>query len=265
MASISSAGVVEVNNSMENQQIAASVDSSVIYMEDMTIAGITPSLLEEWIEDELLAELAAELGYENVRKSKLLQDRARQVYLRDELLAYTYARIPFPDNTEVFQYMSSDSLAFMVERHYYQIIVANKSMADSIHQKLLWGENFQITAERLSIGQKAGIGGDLGFLTAGELIAYGVPVEQSVIEGLGDVISTNYGWHIFLVDEIRQLEDTSRVVRSLADDIYRQRLATARDSLLVMASAEKDIFLDSTLVYDTWQYSDQSTDGSEAE
>lgn len=265
MASISSAGVVEVNNSMENQQIAASVDSSVIYMEDMAIAGITPSLLEEWIEDELLAELAAELGYENVRKSKLLQDRARQVYLRDELLAYTYARVPFPANTEVFQYMSSDSLTFMVERHYYQIIVANKSMADSIHQKLLWGENFQITAERLSIGQKAGIGGDLGFLTAGELIAYGVPVEQSAIEGLGDVISTNYGWHIFLVDEIRQLEDTSRVVRSLADDIYRQRLASARDSLLVMASVEKDIFLDSTLVYDTWQYSDQSTDGSEAE
>lgn len=265
MASISSAGVVEINNSMENQQIAASVDSSVIYMEDMAIAGITPSLLEEWIEDELLAGLAAELGYENVRKSRLLQARARQVYLRDELLAYTYARVPFPDSTEVFRYMSSDSLVFMVERHYYQLIVANESMADSIHQKLLWGENFQITAERLSIGQKAGIGGDLGFLTAGELIAYGVPVEQSAIEGLGDVISTNYGWHIFLVDEIRQLEDTSRVVRSLADDIYRQRLASARDSLLVIASAEKDIFLDSTLVYDTWQYSDQSTDGSEAE
>jgi parvulin-like peptidyl-prolyl isomerase len=250
---------------MENQQIAASVNNSVIYIEDMVIAGITPLLLEEWIEDELLAELAAEQGFENVRKSKLLQDRARQVYLRDELLEYAYARVSFPDSAEVFRYMRSDSLTYMVERHYYHILVANESMADSIHEQLSWGENFQITAERLSIGQKAGIGGDLGFLTAGELIAYGVPVEQSVIEGLGDVISTNYGWHIFLVDEIRKLEDTSRVVRSLADDIHRQRMEIARDSLLTVASEGRDVFLDSTLLQNTQQYSDQSTDGSEIE
>lgn len=250
---------------MENQQIVASVDGSVIYIEDMAIAGITPSFLEEWIEDELLAEFAAEQGYENVRKSRLLQERARQIYLRDELLAHTYARVPFPDSTEVFQCMRSDSITYMVERHYFHILVANESMADSIHERLSWGENFQITAERLSIGQKAGIGGDLGYLTAGELIAYGVPAEQSVIEGLGDVISSDYGWHIFLVDEIRPLEDTSSIVRSLADDIYRQRLEAARDSLLVIASEERDVFLDSNLLHDTWQYSDQSIDGSEIE
>jgi parvulin-like peptidyl-prolyl isomerase len=263
--SVSSIEFIEIHSSMENQRIVASVDSSVIYMEDMAIVGITPSLLEEWIEHELLAEMACAQGFENVRKSRLLQARARQVYLSDELLSYAYARVPFPDSAEVFQYMRSDSLAFMVERHYYQILVANESMADSIHEKLSWGENFQITAERLSMGQKAGIGGDLGFLTAGELIAYGVPAEQSVIEGLGDVISTNYGWHILLVDEIRQLEDTSRVVWSLADDIYRQRLEAAKDSLLVIASAEMEVFLDLTLLHDTWQYSDQSTDGSEIE
>jgi parvulin-like peptidyl-prolyl isomerase len=115
----------------------------------------------------------------------------------------------------------------------------------------------------MSIGQKAGIGGDLGFLTAGELVSYGVPEAQALIEGLGDVVTTDYGWHIFLVDEIRPLEDTSRAVRSIADDIYRQRLQSARDSLLVIASAGRDVFLDSTLL--RRPDADPSTHGNEAE
>jgi len=250
MEMINSVELPEMENRIEDRQVAARVDGSVIYYEDMTIVDISPSRLEEWLEDELLASLAVSRGLENVRKSRLIEARARQLYLRDELLSTVYLGIPFPDSAEVFNIMRSDSLKYMVERHYFQILVSDESTADSIHEKLSWGENFQITAERLSIGQKAGIGGDLGFLTAGELIAYGVPEEQAVIEDLGDVIRTDYGWHIFLVDEIRELEDTSRVVRSLADDIYRWRIEAARESLLVVAAEGRDVFLDSTLVYD---------------
>ena len=239
----------------------------MIYQEDIAIIGIDPLLLEEWIQDELLAALAAERGFENTRKSRLLQDRVRQIYLRDELLASVYRGIPFPDSSEVFQFMRSDSLAYMVERHYYQILVSNEATADSIHERLSWGENFQITAERLSIGQKAGIGGDLGFMTAGELIMYGVPRGDAVIEGIGDVTDTVYGWHIFLVDEIRPLEDTSRVVRSLADDIYRERMVAARDSILEIAASSREVYLDPMLINSTGQHTGEidSTDGREAE
>lgn len=252
---------------MDDRSVAARVDNSVIYMEDMAIVGIDPALLEEWIEDELLAALAAERGLENTRKSRLLQDRARQIYLRDELLCSVYRGIPFPDSSDVFRFMRSDSLAYMVERHYYQILVSSEEAADSIHERLSWGESFQITAERLSIGQKAGIGGDLGFLTAGELIMYGVPREHAVIEGLGEVTDTAYGWHIFLVDEIRPLEDTSRVVRSLADDIHRERMNAARDSILEIAASSREVYFDPMLLRGTLQYADEidSTDGREAE
>jgi len=256
---------VDITGRSDNRQIAARVDESVIYLEDMAIADISPSVLEEWIEDELLAALAIEQGYENSVKSRLIAQRARQLYLRDEILQTAYMRIRFPDSAEVFSHMRTDSLKYMVERHYFQILVSSESTADSIYERLSWGENFQITAERLSIGQKAGIGGDLGFMTAGELIAYGVPSDQAMIEGLGDVLHTGYGWHIFLVDELRQLEDTTRIIRSLADDIYRQRLNTARDSLLEVASEGRDIFLDPVLVPGNHQYYAQSIDGREAE
>jgi parvulin-like peptidyl-prolyl isomerase len=239
----------------------------VIYLEDLAIIGIDPSLLEEWVQDELLASLAAQRGLENTRKSRLMQDRVRQIYLRDELLSSVYRGIPFPDSSEVFRFMRSDSLAYMVERHYYQILVSSEEAADSIYERLSAGENFQITAERLSLGQKAGIGGDLGFMTAGELITYGVPRERAVIEGLGTVSSTAYGWHIFLVDDIRPLEDTSRVVRSLADDIYRERMVVARDSILEIAASSMEVYFDPMLINSTGLRTGEieSTDGREAE
>ena len=267
VASVNSIEMLDISNRVDEHLVAARVDSSVIYMEDMAIVGIDPSLLEEWVNDELLASLAAQRGLENARKCRLLQDRVRQIYLRDELLSSIYRGIPFPDSSDVFRFMRSDSLTYMVERHYYQILVSNESSADSIHERLSWGENFQITAERLSIGQKAGIGGDLGFMTAGELVSYGVPEVHALIEGLGDVTSTTYGWHIFLVDEIRPLEDTARVVRTLADDIYRERMSVARDSILEIAASSREVFVNPTLRSSTGQINGDidSTDGREAE
>lgn len=229
--------------------VAARVGTSVIYHEDLPLIGIDdPSFLEVWAEDELLAGLARERGLENPRRSRLLQERVRQIYLRDELLSRTYGRIPFPDSVEVFRYMQSDSEAFMVERHYHQILVSSRQMADSVYGRLSRGENFQITAENLSIGQKAGIGGDLGFLTAGELMAYGIPEDAALADGLGQPSESTYGWHILMVTEERPLEDTVRVVRAVADDIHRSRMTAARDSLLEAASMERETYIDTLLL-----------------
>lgn len=241
---------VESTRSLEDgvqtdSPVAASVGSSVLYHEDLPVIGIDdPSFLEVWVEDELLAGLAEESGLENPRRSRLLQDRVRQIYLRDELLSRTYSGIPFPDSAEVFRYMQSDSPVYMVERHYCQILLSTSQMADSVYGRLSLGENFQITAENLSIGQKAGIGGDLGFMTAGELMAYGIPRDAALLDGLGDPVESPYGWHILMVTEERPLEDTARVIRAVADDIHRSRLTAARDSLLEVACMERETYID---------------------
>ena len=225
------------------EQLAAMVDGKPFYREDLELMGGDPDIALQWVEDELLARMAAERGLENARKSRLVQDRARQLYLRDRMLFSVYEGIEFPDSSDVFRFMMQDSAAYLTERHYFQIILADESMADSVHQRLSWGENFQITAERLSIGQKAGIGGDLGFLTPGELIAYGIPREAALSQGLLSPVRTPYGWHILMVDESRPLEDTARAVRSIGDDIYRMRLEAARDSLLEAAAEGIEVYV----------------------
>jgi len=226
-------------------EVAVSVNGSALYHDDLALLGIDdPAILREWIEDQLLADLAVERGLDNPRVSMLIKDRAGQLHLRDLLLSSVYASVPFPDSAEVMDFMRTDSQAYLVERHYWEMVLADRQMADSVHWRLNRGENFQITAENLSLGQKAGIGGDLGFMTAGELMAYGIPRDHALIEGLGVPVESSYGWHVFMVDETRPMEDTARVTRAVADDLHRRRLQAARDSLLQAAIINSEIYLD---------------------
>lgn len=235
---------VLTEDSLQDREVAVSVDSTVLYMDEIRIAGAEPAMAAQWIEDQLLADLAVQRGYENRVESRLIMDRARQLYLRDELLNRVYSSVPFPDSSEVWDLMSTDSAAYLIERHYFQILVANESMADSVYRRLELGENFQILAERLSIGQKAGVGGDMGYLTAGELMFYGIPENTAGLEeGYGEPVKTPYGWHILLVDDVRQMEDTARAVRSLAEGMYRNRLETARDSLVRLAAEQSEVYI----------------------
>lgn len=225
--------------------VAVSVGSSVLYHDDLALIGTDdPAILRRWIEDQLLADMAVERGLENPRMSRLIQDRARQLHLRDLLLSSIYSGISFPDSAEAMAFMRTDSQAYLVERHYWEMILADRQTADSVHMRLSRGENFQITAENLSLGQKAGIGGDMGYMTAGELMAYGIPREHAVLEGLGSPVESAYGWHIFMVDETRPMEDTARVLRAVTDDLHRMRLDARRDSLLRQALVESEIYLD---------------------
>ena len=224
---------------MRESPWAARVGEEVLLQEELALLGGDEETVRLWIEDELLAQLAVEDGLENPRTSRLVQRRARQVYLRDALLENAFSHVTEPGDQEVFDFMRTDSALYMIERHYYHILLADSSMADSIHTRLSWGEHFQTMAERVSMGQKAGIGGDLGFLVGGELEAF--PREVGTLDGLSEIYPSDLGYHIFLVTETRELTDTARVVASLAEIVYRDRLAERVDSLLELARCSRDV------------------------
>jgi len=223
---------------------AAQVGDGVLYVEDMLLLDLDGRDLREWVEDQLLAELARKRGIGNSAECRVIRERAEQQYFKERMLDHVYSGIPLPDSAAVMAVMRGDSQVYLVERHYWQIVVGDSATADSIYGRLDRGDNFQVTATRLSMGQKAGLGGDLGFLTAGELMAYGMSRESVLLDGLGGPVRTPYGWHILMVTETRGLEDTQRVVRSVADDIRRDRMAAARDSLLRVARGEMEVFVD---------------------
>jgi len=226
--------------------VVAQVGGEVLLEEELRFAGLDPSFVRAWADDELLAQLAIENSLENPRLSRFVEKRARQVYLRDLMLEQIVSGVLTPTREEVEELMRSDSLLYMVERHYFHILLADSMMADSIHNRLAWGETFQTTAQRLSIGQKAGIGGDLGFLVGGELVGSGLPESAGLLDGLSEVYRSSLGWHILMVTETRALEDTLRVTGSLTE-VFHRRLENERiDSVLAHSRERIEYSIDET-------------------
>jgi hypothetical protein len=220
--------------------VAARVDEAVLYVEDLPLLGLDPADVREWSRDELLARAAEEEGLENPRVSRILQQRARQVYLRDRMVERLEGSLAVPTEQEALGYMRSHPDEFLLERHYYHILLADSALADSIHRRLAGGDNFQTTAQRVSLNQKAAVGGDLGFVTGGEVFLAGLPREAASLQGISPVYETPGGWQILMATDTRPLEDTTRVAAMVREYLFNQRLEAALDSVASGASRRFD-------------------------
>ncbi len=215
------------------REILASVGTHVLYASDAAFVRAGEGAADEWIEDQLLACAAEEAGLENPAISRFVQERAKQLYLRDLMVEHVIGSVNSPVEAEVRAYMIANPDLFLIERHYFQIIAADSAIAESLHTRLGWGQNFQVTAQNSSLGQKAAIGGDLGFVTGGEMLAQGLPMGIALLDGLSEIVHSSIGWHIFKVSETRAVTDTLRVMRSAAEDLYNSRIDAALDSVLL--------------------------------
>lgn len=242
-------GDCRVPSAVERPAVAT-VGGRSLLAEQASLARLDSAGVSAWVRDELLAQYAESLGVTDPEGVRLAQQRARQLLLRDRLLQQALEDVPVPGRREVLALAAADSLTYGVERHFYQILVGDSATAESILTRLQWGESFQITAQRLSEGQRAGIGGDMGFLTGGELVARGYPDTLARLEGLSPVFGSPRGWHLFLATETRPLEDTARLARSLSGPLYERRLAEKVDSLVELAAMLIETDLDSTWRYD---------------
>ena len=225
------------------RHVAASVGTRHLYADEISLVGAGPGP-ESWVEDELLAQLAEEAGLEDPVISGFIQRRARQLYLRDLILDSALASVEEPTADEVMALMRTDSLLYLVERHYFEILSADSLTAESLLTRISAGQSFQVTAENLSLGQKAALGGDMGFMVGGELTGRGFPAVTGRLEGLGGVVGSDLGWHIFMVTETRPLTDTARVVQSLSQVMLGQRRLAVVDSLLGAARAGREVEVD---------------------
>jgi hypothetical protein len=231
-----------LSGSAVDRRPAARVGETVIYQDQISLAGSGPGA-DAWVEDELLAQLAVERGLENPAATALVMARARQLHLRDAILEYELDVDP-PTEQEIIAMMRSDSVLYMVERHYFEILAADSATAESVMTILAAGRSFQVTAEHLSMGQKAAIGGDMGFLTGGELVGRGLPDRIGRLEGLDGPVPSGIGWHIFLVTETRPLTDTARVMESLSGVYIANERREAVEALLAEARAGREVEVD---------------------
>ena len=99
-----------------------------------------------------------------------------------------------------------------------QIVVSTEEEGQKVLGLLRQGQDFAEVAAKYSLSPDAEQGGDLGFFGRGEMpqefdeIVFDLPVNR-----LSDLVKSEYGYHIFLVEEKRKAKRLSR--REASEDI----------------------------------------------
>ncbi len=133
--------------------------------------------------------------------------------------------------------------------HAQQIVVKGLDEAKRVQQQLWQGKKFQDLARRYSLSPDARVGGDLGFFARGTMPpAFDEVVFKLSVGGTSEVVSTEYGFHLFRVTEkkpVRKRELTEvrglieeRLLSTLRADAQRAYVAGLRARASVVINDE---------------------------
>ena len=211
------------------------------------LAQMTPevasALLDQYVEEIILSEYAASHGVEvpadriaaAVRSdpgSTVMEKRDQM--RREKLMAEVSTEVGTAGDADVRAYYDSHPAEFRSgeEVHVRQILVHDESLANDILDKLRHGASFDDMSSQYSLAPNAKKGGDIGYVSRGELPKMFEDEIFSLKPGsISDPIRTESSFHIFRVDDRRppgviDIQTAAPVIREkLRDDAIRQRVA----------------------------------------
>ncbi|HEY2830071.1 MAG TPA: peptidylprolyl isomerase, partial [Thermoanaerobaculia bacterium] len=118
------------------------------------------------------------------------------------------------------------------EVHVRQILVHDENLANEIVERLKKGEHFEDLSSQYSLAPNAKKGGDIGYVSRGELPKMFEDVIFALKPGqISTVIRTDSSFHVFRVDERRgpgtiDFQTAAPVIKQrLHEDAVRERIA----------------------------------------
>ncbi|HKO57233.1 MAG TPA: peptidylprolyl isomerase [Thermoanaerobaculia bacterium] len=211
------------------------------------LAQVTPevasALLDQYVEEIVLSEYAATHGVEvpaekiasavrNEAGSTVIEKRDEM--RRQKLIADLSADVPQASDDEVRAYYETHPAEFKSgeEVRVRQILVHDEALAGQIASQLRKGGSFEELSGQYSVAPNAKKGGDIGYVSRGELPKMFEDVIFSLEPGgVSDVIRTDSTFHVFKVDERRgpgtvDIITAAPVIRErLREEAIRQKMA----------------------------------------
>jgi len=204
---------------------------------------VASAMLDQYSEEVLLAEYAATHGVEipadqiaeAVRSdagSTVIEKRDSM--RRQKLIADATATIPEATEERVRDYYTQNQAQFKTgeQVRVRQILVHDEALAKKLVEDLRKGADFATLSAEHSQAANARRGGDIGFISRGELPRLFEDVLFALAPGeVSNVIPTDNSFHVFRVDERRppgQLDlaaATPAIRTRLRDDTIREELA----------------------------------------
>ncbi len=153
---------------------------------------------------------------------------------RQKLISGLAAEVPEPGETQIAEYYQIHQNDFRSgeEVRVRQILVHDENLANEIVTKLKRGASFEDLSEEHSLAPNAKKGGEIGFVSRGELPKMFEDEIFALKPGaVSNVIRTDASFHIFKVDERRapglvQLPTAASVIRvRMRENSIRARMA----------------------------------------
>lgn len=219
---------LERNAGTDLAQLTPEVASAMLdqYVEEIIVSEYAASHGVEVPADRIAAAVRTEAGVTVIEK----RDEMR----RERLIANLAAEIPDESDADIRAYYEQHPNEFRSgeEVRVRQILVNDEALAREIHQKLRAGASFADLSAQHSRAPNAKRGGEIGFVSRGELPTL---FEQEIFRlqagQISDVIRTESSFHIFRVDERRapgtlDIDGARPIIQTrLREDRIRERLA----------------------------------------
>jgi peptidyl-prolyl cis-trans isomerase C len=214
---------------------------------------VASALLDQFVEEIIVSEYAASHGVdipaEQIAAAVRTEAGVTVVEKRDEmrrekLVANLTTEVPEPSEADVAAYYQKNPSEFRSseEVSVRQILVNDETLAADIRKKLVAGAPFEDLSAEFSRAPNAKRGGEIGYVSRGELPNLFEEVIFSLQPGqISEVIRTDSSFHIFRVDGRRpagtiSLEAADPLIRTrLREDAVRTRLQQ------LTASSRKDM------------------------
>jgi peptidyl-prolyl cis-trans isomerase C len=185
------------------------------------------------------------LSRRNLSLERIRADLAERLRI-DKVLEQEVHRKIKVEEQEIAEYYAShrDEFVRPLRVRARQILVDNEEQGEEILARLRNGASFIEMAQRFSLSPDGDQGGDLGFFPQGEMPSAFDEVVFDLPPGeLSPLISSEYGYHIFRVEEVRPAQNLTleQAEEEIRARLRRQEEAAARRAWLLELGARAEL------------------------
>lgn len=169
-------------------------------------AGETRDYLERWVNTQLLYQEALRSGTKTSRDIEARVEQFKKDLVVEQFVQKVIEDRAVVTGTDVQLFYDAHRGEYEREYRVSHILVTDAETAEKV-RSLLGSWSFESLAKKYSVDKHSNVGGDLGYLSRGNMI----PEFEGIIYGMqvgdvSDVIATEFGYHIIKVTDVRDTQ-----------------------------------------------------------
>ena len=163
-----------------------------------------PGLVDQLIDQQLLAEAAKETGAAETRRVRVQLDNERRGVLSNETIASVLEDAVTEDKiTSAYEALTAE-MTRTTEYNASHILLETEEEALEVVAALNDGGDFETLAQERSTGPSGPTGGELGWFGPGQMVPeFDAAVQSREVGTVSEPVQTQFGWHVIVVNETR--------------------------------------------------------------